>query len=175
MINLRWLNLDDNQIQDIEPLRGLSNLRNLGICDNKITNISAVEDLKELRILQFWNNEVNDISPVAALENLEELAFINNDIEDISALANLYNLKSLDMEYNPLNNEAYEEIIPIIMANNPGIRISYISKNGNENEKTTIPPEIRHKIIRSRVVFPLVLLLVICFAGMFLSNKYLSR
>jgi hypothetical protein len=169
--NLHWLSVNNNGIHDIEPLRGLSSLQVIGICDNKISDISAVKDLKELRILQLWNNDVNDISPAAELEYLEELAFINNDVEDISVLANLKNLKMLDMEYNNLNEQAYEEIIPIIKANNPDIKISYTPKKIDDIKETALTPEIKYNIIKSRVIFPLIFMFAVCFTIMIFSEK----
>lgn len=172
--NLRWLSVNNNSINDIEPLRGLSILQCLGICDNNISDISVVKDLKELKILQLWNNNVNDISPAAELEYLEELAFINNKVEDISMLANLKDLKMLDMEYNPLNEQAYREIIPKIKANNPGIKISYSPWNIDDMQETTLTPEIKYDIIKSRVIFPLVFMLVVCFIIMIFSEKIIQ-
>ncbi len=172
--NLRWLSINNNGINDIEPLRGLSILQDLRICDNKISDLSAVKDLKELRILQLWNNNVNDISPASKLEYLEELAFINNKVEDISALANLKNLKMLDMDYNPLNEQAYTEIIPKIKVNNPDIKISYTLGKIDDIKETTLTPEIKYELIKSRVIFPLVFMLVVCITIMIFSEKIIQ-
>ncbi len=172
--NLRWLSVNNNGINNIEPLRGLSSLQCLGICDNKISDISPVKDLKELRILQLWNNIVNDISPASKLDYLEELAFINNKVEDISFLANMQSLKMLDMEYNPLNEQAYTEIIPKIKTKNPGIKISYTPGKIDNMKETTLTPEIKYDIIKSRVVFPLVFMIVVCITIMIFSEKIIQ-
>ena len=76
-------------------------------------------------MLALSHNGITDISALAGLDNLTYLLLDHNQISDISSLAGLSNLETLDLEGNTLNAEAYAVYIPMILAQNPGISLSY--------------------------------------------------
>ncbi len=60
------LNLNDNKVVDLSPLKDLTGLTYLNL-HNLISDISKLKSLKALRNLQLTNNKISDISPLASL------------------------------------------------------------------------------------------------------------
>jgi len=115
--NLRALNLIDNQVKDVTPLKNLTKLQVLSLRNNEITdltdiNLAALKNLPELKSLSLRHNVVRQedssqtrISNIAVLENftqLEKLELRDNHIQDITPLQKLENLRVLDISQNPL-------------------------------------------------------------------------
>lgn len=91
-VNLEFLFLYDNSIEDLSPLAGLTKLYMLELEENNVTNVNPLSNLTNLYILGLGNNPITKIDALAELTNLEGLALHNTQISDISALANLVNL-----------------------------------------------------------------------------------
>jgi len=123
LINLYWLSLNENQIGDLAPLSDLNNLQWLSVSYNQISDLFPLADLINLRRLSLDHNQVSNISPLAAMNNLYELRLGHNQIIELEPLADLTHLQVLYLRFNPLNTPAYCHWIPIIQANNPGIKI----------------------------------------------------
>lgn len=150
--NLTYLNLHANRISDVSPLSGLPNLetlilrinfisnisalgglpalRSLNLEDNRIVNVSGLSGLNHLSGLQLGFNQISDLSPLCGLENLSYLDVHNNRVSDISCLTSFTSLRRLDLRNNPLSPSAFDEYIPQIEANNPGIYIDRDSHAG---------------------------------------------
>jgi hypothetical protein len=126
LLNLETLNLSMNQISDISAVAGLTNLRTLDVHDNRaISNISALSELSYLETLVLRHERISDISVLARLSNLQDVDLFENLISDIAPLSGLMLLDRLDIRGNPLNEEACETYIPLILANNPGVTLRY--------------------------------------------------
>ena len=95
-INLRYLQLDGNEISDLSPLASLINLRDLRLHDNPLSDISPVRGLINLTRLEFDESSVSDISPVRSLTNLTYLEFDLTLVSDISPVRGLTNLTYLE-------------------------------------------------------------------------------
>ena len=95
-INLRYLQLDGNEISDLSPLASLINLRDLRLHDNPLSDISPVRGLINLTRLEFDESSVSDISPVRSLTNLTYLEFDRTLVSDISPVRGLTNLTYLE-------------------------------------------------------------------------------
>ncbi|WP_226682000.1 leucine-rich repeat domain-containing protein [Sutcliffiella horikoshii] len=91
-VNLEFLFLYDNNIEDLSPLAGLTKLYMLEMEENNVTNVNPLSSLTNLYILGLGNNPITKIDALTGLTNLEGLALHNTQISDISALANLVNL-----------------------------------------------------------------------------------
>lgn len=125
--SLNVLNISDNQIEDLEPLRSLVNLENrLDASNNNIADISPITSLKELRNislrmnditvlpnlseltnltdLSLGLNQISNISPLSSLTSLDNLNLSDNDISDISALTSLTSLERLDLGNNNISD-----------------------------------------------------------------------
>ena len=128
--NLSTLILRINHIGDISALGGLPNLQALNLEDNQISNLSALGGLENLSDVQLGFNRISDLTPVCGLPNLSYLDVHNNQVSDISCLTGVTSLRRLDLRNNPLSPSAYDEYIPQIQANNPGITIDRDSHAG---------------------------------------------
>ncbi len=114
LVNLQALNLEDNFVEDLSPLRSLSNLASLNLRNNEITDLQAVnfEAVTELplRYLSLRHNvyrpetgeqaRLSDIGLLGELSGLENLELRDNRIEDIAPLSRLHNLQILDLREN---------------------------------------------------------------------------
>ncbi len=99
------------------------NLRHLDLHDNDISDISALSGLVNVTFLALRQNPLSDISALSGLNSLAELSLLNTQVNDISPLVNLKSLRYVDLRDCPLDDEAYDVHIPKIQANNPGIEI----------------------------------------------------
>jgi hypothetical protein len=159
LTNLTELMLHVNQITDIRPLSGLTNLIVLLLLDNQISDISALAGLTNLTRLHLGPNQVTDIRPVSGLTNLTDLMLYGNQIRDISALEGMTKLANLDLGKNPLNAQAYRVYIPRILANNPGIQLSYyppvwrtLTVSSSEGGSVLTPGEGRFQFVKGDVI-----------------------
>lgn len=103
MRHLVILNLEDNRVEDLAPLRTLVrlrelNLRNNGISDLEEVNFGAVST--DLRVLNLRENRLTDITPLKELTELTELNLRENDIIDLSPLAGLTAMVYLNIHSN---------------------------------------------------------------------------
>ncbi len=102
MINLRYLNLDDNNLTDLSPVSGLTDLDQINVNNNPdLTDLSPLAGLTELRYVNFSGSPVADYSFMAGLTKLEyvNLFYVQEDM-DLSALSGLTNVKSIAIASN---------------------------------------------------------------------------
>ncbi|CAL5984986.1 Conserved_hypothetical protein [Hexamita inflata] len=103
LITLKVLNLSDNSIFNINPLKNLTNLTNLNLNNNNIIHISPLKKLVALQKLNLsYNRALLDITPLQYLTKLIELDLERCDIYEISALRPLVNLKTLRLGQNQI-------------------------------------------------------------------------
>lgn len=96
MKTLLELHLQGNRIQDVRPLRYLTNLQSLFLSHNQIANkfsgsrevnVSYLKYLTNLEILYLNDNKLEDISDLETLDKLMVLNVNNNRLQDLSMLA----------------------------------------------------------------------------------------
>jgi internalin A len=125
MTNLRGLQLAADGISDISLLSGMTSLYTLVLHSNQITDISVLGPMTNLQFLDLGNNQISDISALVAMTNLDTLMLEGNHIRDISVVSGMKKLMWLWLDRNPLNQEACDVYIPMVIANYPGINIRY--------------------------------------------------
>ena len=124
MINLRYLNLDNNDLTDLSPVSGLTDLEQLSVYKNPdLTDLSPLAGLTELRNVNFNGSPVADYSFMAGMTKLEYVQlynvqedmdlsflsgltnvksiFINGNISDLSFLSGMTGLQSLNLQVSP--------------------------------------------------------------------------
>ena len=101
-INLEFLILPRNRVQDIHPLANLTKLTFLDLGGNAISDISPLAGLVRLEVLGLWSNQIVDVSPLTELVNLKDLSLANNQIEDLSPLVALTSLRELSVRNNSI-------------------------------------------------------------------------
>lgn len=102
MINLRYLNLDDNNLTDLSPVSGLTDLEQLSVYKNPdLTDLSPLAGLTGLRNVGFDSSLVTDYSFMAGMTKLEYVHLFDvQEDTDLSALSGLTNVKSIDIGSN---------------------------------------------------------------------------
>ena len=103
-VNLEFLAVVGNHVQDIRPLANLTELTFLDLGGNAISDVSPLVGLVHLEVLRLWSNQIVDVSPLTGLVNLKELWLNSNQIEDFSPLAGLVNLEKLIINGNLAGN-----------------------------------------------------------------------
>ena len=110
LTNLTTLRLDNNNITDITALSDLVNLENLALRGNNISNLEPLSNLTKLKTLNLGRdnygtgNPISTIKPLENLTNLTELNIAMCNISDISSLASMNKLSTLDLMCNEIKD-----------------------------------------------------------------------
>ena len=122
--SLEILNLEDNRVEDITPLKSLSDLSWLSLRNNQITNLDDIgfDQLINLNLsyLSLRHNvedisddqeiRLSDISLLSNFTSLQTLELRDNHISDISPLSDLVNLIYLDISQNPIEDKNFQAL-----------------------------------------------------------------
>ena len=103
-VNLKKLNLTDNEVSDLGPLAGLTGLESLNLKWNNVSSVAPLRRLTNLIYLGLEHNNISDISPISGLTQLVRLNLGQNRIRDISPLRNLTKLEQLVAYFNEISN-----------------------------------------------------------------------
>ncbi len=98
--DLEYLDLSDNKIFDLTPIKNLKNLKILNLNTNQISDIQVLKNIKSLEELDLFNNEISDISSLRNLSNLTTLNLSYNEIYNIDPISSLSSLINLDLNHN---------------------------------------------------------------------------
>lgn len=118
--------MTSSNLNNIEYLSDKENLRALNLSYNRIGDITPLKDLEKLELIYFRDNNIEDISALEGLINVKRIVIPGNNITDISPLVNNSGLGEGDLLVitdNPLNEQAYNEHIPALMAR--GVAVYY--------------------------------------------------
>ena len=88
-----WLGLEENEIEDLSPLKGLVKLNGIGIEGNPISDVSPLAGLLSLEGIRAWRTPITDFSPLAQARRLKWLEISDNKV--LSSLSSLKGIKSL--------------------------------------------------------------------------------
>ncbi len=113
-MKIEAVNLSDNYIGNLLPLKDMVTLRELDICQNPVKDLTPISRLLSLESLDISQTQITDLSPLAELTKLETLHLNYCDIEDISVLAKLPALREVD-----LSNTLVTDLSPLIRQDNP--------------------------------------------------------
>lgn len=97
-----WNQSGATLIEDISPLKYLTNLEYLYLFGSYVEDISPLSNLYNLRNLNLMMNQIKDASPLSNLENLETLTLDFNRIESLDL--NSPNLKQISAIVNKLSD-----------------------------------------------------------------------
>ncbi|GAA0788587.1 hypothetical protein GCM10008909_22990 [Hathewaya limosa] len=87
-------------IKSIEGLQYAVNLERLDLSENAIKDLTPLKNLKKLNYVELDRNFLGDLTPLSNLTNLTHLNIYNNDqIDDMTAISNLPKLEWLDLHY----------------------------------------------------------------------------
>ncbi|CAH2273786.1 leucine-rich repeat-containing 49 [Pelobates cultripes] len=100
---LIFLDLYDNQIEEINGLSALRSLRVLMLGKNRIKKIANLESLKSLDVLDLHGNQISKIENVSHLGELRVLNLARNFISQVENLNGLDSLTELNLRHNKIN------------------------------------------------------------------------
>jgi serine/threonine protein kinase len=108
--DLTWLQLDDNIISDITPLKTLTGLIYIDLRENGVESLSSLSSMAELQALFVSDNPVRDLTPLQSLESLRVLRLSRTKVTDLTPLKALPKMRSLCLDgtavsdYTPLQS-----------------------------------------------------------------------
>jgi hypothetical protein len=117
--NLSSIYIAGNSVEDASPIQGLQHLTSVYFIGFGLRDISFALTLPRLRTLQIDENFVETVPTFPANSGLQFFSAIANGIRDVGPLTNLTTLLGVNLDDNPLGEQAYAIDIPIIQANNP--------------------------------------------------------
>lgn len=134
------LYLDNNQISDISPLKGLSTyLAILNLNNNQISDITPLKDFTSLFVLHLDNNQIKNQSSIENMiiinDCLEEVSFDNNHFETTLTPGQIN--RNMDLINNTLYNRSRTSKITLI----DNIEISV-----DKNDIYTLPSKVFTKL-----------------------------
>jgi Leucine-rich repeat (LRR) protein len=103
-VALAELDLENNEISDITPIKDLTNIQLLDLAKNKISNIGPIAGLVNLQYIQLSDNQISDLSPLAKLANMRSLYLDRNQIKDLGPVSHLSKLWSLYVRDNQISD-----------------------------------------------------------------------
>ncbi len=125
------LDLDNNLIDDISPLAGLTSLIDLELADNQISDISPLADKTSLMNLFLDSNRIDDLAAVENMSNLVFLRVEDNLVTDLAPVVACdgFNLPTefsgfVYLTGNPLSTNAVDVQIPALEDRN--VKVFYI-------------------------------------------------
>jgi hypothetical protein len=99
-MKLESINLSDNFVGNLLPLKDMVTLRELDVCQNPLRDLTPISRLLSLEQLDISHTQATDLTPLADLTKLEDLKLVFCDVKDISVLAGLPNLRDVDVSYS---------------------------------------------------------------------------
>lgn len=135
--SLQRLYLNDLGLQNIDFLSSLKQLTELEILNNKISDLSPLKSCTKLTRLYAGYNKISDIKPLIALKKLSTLKLWYNQISDVTPLLELKALNHLYIAGNPFSSSA-EEVFAALRAR--GVSIDIADPNRVPVTGVTIAP-----------------------------------
>lgn len=96
------IDLSDNEITSLAPLKGLGRLQQIILNNNKITDLAPIADTIALQYIGIENNQVKSLEPLRKLERLASLYADNNQVTDLSPILKLPKLGSIYLKNNQI-------------------------------------------------------------------------
>lgn len=158
--NLVYLNVSNNTIRNLEPIRSMIFLQDLSLAHNALTNLSDLGGLTNLQTLDVSYNSLSSIAPIATCQKISSLNVSNNALTNLGALDNIPTLTTLNASNNDLNDISVlgncTALTELDLSNNNLTDISAIGKlsaleilNFAHNEVTTLPAWTGNSMLRS--------------------------
>ncbi|MBR4949370.1 MAG: leucine-rich repeat domain-containing protein [Clostridia bacterium] len=84
---VKKLNLSNNGIKNIKPLKKAEGLQNLDLSKNKISNVEPLKELEELTFVNLSDNSIKKLEPLKESKSLTEVIVTGNEIADFDKLS----------------------------------------------------------------------------------------
>ncbi len=113
-MKLNTINLCDNYIGNLLPLKDMVMLQELDLCQNPLRDLTPLSRLLSLEFLDISQTQVIDLKPLAELTKLETLKLAYCDVKDVGVLAGFPNLQVVDLSHTPVT-----DLSPLLRTDNP--------------------------------------------------------
>ncbi|XP_069480858.1 leucine-rich repeat-containing protein 49 [Ambystoma mexicanum] len=111
---LIFLDLYDNQIEEIAGVASLRSLRVLMLGKNRIKRITNLENLEKLDVLDLHGNQISTIENVCHLGQLRVLNLARNFIKIVENLNGLDSLAELNLRHNEISSVKDVDTLPCL-------------------------------------------------------------
>jgi len=98
------IDLENNSITDLAPIRDLKLLQSLNLAGNQIESIKALSELKLLQYLELSRNKISDLDPLKSMTNMRSLYLSENRIKTFSSLSEMKKVWTLHAAMNPIED-----------------------------------------------------------------------
>ncbi|AHM57334.1 hypothetical protein EAL2_c20530 [Peptoclostridium acidaminophilum DSM 3953] len=106
--NLSYLDLSENNINNIEGIENFTNIETLNLSANKIDDIANLAGLSGMKSLNISGNQVEDITPLLEVKTLESVKLQDNPVVEIpSEISEIINVKSLGKKTGITSNKVW--------------------------------------------------------------------
>ena len=130
--NLVFLDLSVNQIADLKPLAAQGNLNSLILSDNRVESVVPLGGLSHLEYLDLRHNRITALKPLAGMKSLKTLYLSANYIEDLTPLAGMTELERLYLHDNKVVELASLSGLKVLrvltLAKNPELFLEEVEK-----------------------------------------------
>jgi len=132
LVNLREINLSENNIPNIQNLNNWEHLQKLYLYSNKISSISGLSNNKKLKELHLQGNLISKVDWWAQLPKLQVLALSGNRIKNLNDLKDIENLPLLKRLYFACENfepwpvaeiSGYRKYVLSVCAQSPYLKV----------------------------------------------------
>lgn len=103
-LKLEVLDVSNNFVGNLMPLKDMATLRELSVCENPVENIAPLSRLLSLERLDISQTQVGDLTPLKPLTKLQQLELNYCEVSDLSPLGGLTKLRVLGMRGVSPNN-----------------------------------------------------------------------
>jgi Leucine-rich repeat (LRR) protein len=100
------LDLENNEIVDLTPIKELKLLQSIDLSSNKIESLEPMTQLVNAQYLQLSKNAIADVTALKDMSNLRSLYISENKIKSLEPLAGLKKMWTLNVAGNPVENLA---------------------------------------------------------------------
>lgn len=103
------LNLRQNALVDVEPLRALARVTSLNLSQNQLTSIADITAMASLETLNLSGNPISALNGIQALQQLKSLLISNTQVGSVRLLAGLPLLQSAQLQGLSINYTDMED------------------------------------------------------------------
>lgn len=136
------LDLSDNHVRNIKPLRNLHQLTHLWLAENELEDISILSSFKSLKLLVLAENRIKDIKALKGNLSLQGLNLSNNWISDISPLQNHEELNFIFLANNMVEDLTSIAYLPDAGRFKHWSQLSQIQKQESINWQKLVEEEL---------------------------------
>ena len=104
LTSLQTLNCTSTRISNLEPLRGLSSLQNLGCSGTWVNDLEPLRGLTSLLDLDCSWTQISNLEPLRGLTSLQILNCRSKKVNDLEPLRGLTSLQTLNCSSDQVNN-----------------------------------------------------------------------